>query len=249
MKPLNQSAEDRLPIPEGRIYSDHKGGFEATRARLKSGVLGIWAQFLGFDGIGVEASISAKQSESDTYKFAGVDTEYFFPSPTYISRSMELSDVQDYLKGSNYKKPVYLITGLRVARGASVHLKEGTEISAKTEAGLNNLGATNIKAGPRIEGSRDNSTVISFTESSDIVVGVQCVKLYYKTGWLSGEKKLHDQLYTSGATFVDDSGSGQQERTDNYVLVQPENYDLPGHVSRVQIDDEEVKEETWIVPA
>jgi hypothetical protein len=249
MRPLNQSTESRVPIPEEGISLDHKGGFEATRTQLKSGALGIWAQFVGVDGIGAELGILAKRSESDMYKFTSVDTEYFFPSPTYISQSMELSDVQDYLKGSKYKKPVYLITGLKVARGASIHLKGETEISAKTEAGVNNPGGKNIKAGPRVEGSLENCTVSSFTESSDIVVGIQCLKLYYKTGWLRSEKKLNDELYTSGAIFIDDSDNKGQEWTRNYNLAKPEDYNLPGYVSKGQLDDDETKEETWIVPA
>lgn len=248
MRPLNQSVESRLPIPKDQIYSDHKGGFEATRARLKSGVLGLWAQFIGVDGIGAEASISAERSDKDMYKFASVDTEYFFPSPSYVSECMELSEVQDYLKGYNYKKPVYLITGLKVAKGASVRLEKVTKVLAKAEVGLNNPGGTNIQAGPRVEGTLENSLVSTFAESSDIVAGIQCLKLYYKTGWLGGEKKLKEQLYTSGATFVDDEGNKQQRRSDNYIVVSPEDYNLPGYVCRTQRCDEEEKE-TWIVPA
>ena len=248
MRPLNQNAESRLSIPKEEIYLDHKGAFEATRAQLKSGVLGLWAKFIGIDGIGAEASISAERSDNDTYKFAGVDTEYFFPSARYVSQCMELSDVQDYLKGYNYKKPVYLITGLKVAKGASVRLEEGTKVSAKAEIGLNNPGGTNIQAGPKAEGTVENSTMFAFKESSDIVVGIQCLKLYYKTPWLSGEKKLKEELYTSGATFVSDEGHKQQQSTENYILAGPEDYNLPGYVCRGQTYLEG-KEETWIVPA
>lgn len=247
MRPLNQSAEDRVPIPEGQIHLDYKGGFEATRARLKNGELGIWAQFIGLNGIGAEASISAKKDENDTYKFAGIDTEYFFPSPTYISQCMELPDVQDYLKGGNYKKPVFLITGLKVAKGTSVHLEEGTKFSAMAEIGLNNPGGTNTKAGPRIKRILDNSRSISFTESSDIVVGIQCLKVHYKTGLFSSGKKLSDELYTSGATFVD--SRHKEEQRDNYVVAIPGNYNLPGHITQGQIEIEGGQEETWIVPA
>jgi hypothetical protein len=182
------------------------------------------------------------------YKFASVDIEYFFPSPTYVSQCMELSDVQDYLKGYNYKKPVYLITGLKVAKGASVRLEKVTKVWAKAEVGLNNPGGTNIQAGPRVECTLENSPVFAFTESSDIVVGVQCLKLYYKTSWLIGEKKLKEELYTSGATFVDDEGNKQQQRPDNYRVVSPEDYNLPGYVCWSQRYDEEKEEETWIVP-
>jgi hypothetical protein len=247
MRPLNQNADSRLPIPKVQIYPDHKGGFEAMRVQLKSGELGLWAKFIGIDGIGAEASISAERSDNDMYKFASVDTEYFFPSPAYVSQCMELSDVQDYLKGYNYKKPVYLITGLKVAKGASVRLEKVTKVLAKAEVGLNSPGGTNIQAGPRVEGTLENSPVFAFTESSDIVVGIQCLKLYYKTSWLGGEKKLKEELYTSDATFVDDEGNKQQQRPDNYIVVSFEDYNLSGYVCRSQRYDEG-KEETWIVP-
>jgi hypothetical protein len=245
MRPLNQSAESRLPIP--KVFPDHKGGFEATRAQLKSGKLGLWAEFIGIDGIGAEASISAERSDNDMYKFASVDTEYFFPPPTYISQCMELSNVQDYLRGDNYKKPVYLITGLKVAKGASVRLEKVTKVVAKAKVGLHNPGGTNIQAGPRVEGTIENSPVFAFTESSDIVVGIQCFKLYYNTSWLGGEKKLKEEFYTNGATFVDDESNKKQQRPDNYIYVSPEDYNLPGYVCRSERYDEE-KEETWIIP-
>ncbi|RFU77425.1 major facilitator superfamily mfs-1 [Trichoderma arundinaceum] len=43
MRPLNQSAESRIPIINDQKYHDQKGGFEANRLKLKSGTLGIWA--------------------------------------------------------------------------------------------------------------------------------------------------------------------------------------------------------------
>lgn len=65
MRPLNQGESQRIAIPEK--YSDHKGGFTATREKLKSGELGLWAKFMGLEGIGGEASVSAERSDSDKY--------------------------------------------------------------------------------------------------------------------------------------------------------------------------------------
>jgi hypothetical protein len=62
MRPLNQR-DQRIAFPEK--FSDHKGGFTATRERLKSGELGIWAKFMGLHGVGGEASISAERSDFD----------------------------------------------------------------------------------------------------------------------------------------------------------------------------------------
>ncbi|KAH8702321.1 hypothetical protein BGW36DRAFT_114414 [Talaromyces proteolyticus] len=208
MRPLNQNAESRIPIPADQIYFDYKGGFEATRIQLKSGGLGLWAEFIGIDGIGAEASISVDRNDSDKYKFESVQTMYFFPRPSYISQCIQISDVQDYLEGHNYKKPVYLITGLKVAKGVSLQIEKIRKAAVKAEVGLNNPGGSNTSIGPRIEGNVANSPVFSFAESSDIVVGLQCLKLYYKIGWFGSPKKLKEELVMNDATFVSDENKG-----------------------------------------
>lgn len=65
MRPLNQKEAHRIAISEKFI--DHKGGFEATREKLKSGEFGLWAKFIGLEGIGGEAGISVETSDSDRY--------------------------------------------------------------------------------------------------------------------------------------------------------------------------------------
>ena len=65
MRPLNQDVDQRISIP--KTYPDHKAAFSATRTRLRSGELGIWAKFMGIHGIGAEASVSAERSDNDTY--------------------------------------------------------------------------------------------------------------------------------------------------------------------------------------
>jgi hypothetical protein len=138
---------------------------------------------------------------------------------------------------------------LKVAKGVSVRLEEGTKVAAKATVGLNQPGGMNIQAGPRVEGTRESSTVHGFTESSDIVVGIQCLKLYYKTGWSHGKRTVVDELYMSGATFVEDDGHNEQLQTNNYVFASSEDYNLPGHTRRTGAGTEEEEEETWIVPA
>ncbi|EHK42507.1 hypothetical protein TRIATDRAFT_7449, partial [Trichoderma atroviride IMI 206040] len=186
MRPLNHGKDKdgnakRIAIDTDDIYLDHKGGFEATRWRLKSGELGLWAKCVGVDGLGGEASISGKRSENDTYKFDSVDTEYFYPSPAYISQCMGLSDVKEYMEVTKYRKAVYLVTGLKVDKGASVRFEANNEIRGRLEAGLNNPKFPPIQLGPRAEGSVENKPVDNFKESSDILVGIQCLKIYYKS--------------------------------------------------------------------
>jgi hypothetical protein len=251
MRPLNSGKDKegkhkRIDINKDDIYLDHKGGFEATRSRLKSGEFGFWAKLIGVDGIGGEASISASRSETDTYKFNSVDTEFFYPSPNYISQCMGLSDVEDYIKGWEYKKPVYLVTGIKVAKGVSVRVEGAAKMEGKLELGLN---CCEIQAGPRAEAKVENKPVSVFTASSDIVVGIQCLKIYYKTSWFGGGKQRREEVYTHSATFLDnDNRELQKEQPHNFIVAGLEDYKNPFFVAHQQPTEEGEEDEIWILP-
>ncbi|KAL6862101.1 hypothetical protein J3F83DRAFT_746717 [Trichoderma novae-zelandiae] len=139
------------------------------------------------------------------------------PSPKYIVQCMEIPDVKDFLKGCNYRKPVYLVTGLKVAKGVSVCLNhtQVRKASGKAVMSLNSL------AGPEITHADEKSLTTEFTESSVIVVGIQCLKLYCKSSWLEGGKdvKLGDTHHTQGAVFVDDEENNEDHAVGAFVNV------------------------------
>jgi hypothetical protein len=253
MRPLNHEKDKdgkakRIVLPEEEVYLDHKGGFEATRSKLESSELGIWARFLVVDGIGGEASFQAKRSQNDTYKFESVDTEYFYPTPSYISQCLALSDVEEYMKSRDYKKPVYFVMGLKVAKGVSVRLEGVSEVELKLELGLNNPGGSNIQAGPRVGGKIENKPVSAFTESSDIVVGIQCLKIAYKTGWFSEARKLTTEVY-SGGTFLGDDGKKQNEvQFGSLDAMAPEDYNNCNFAAQRQATEQGKEDEIWMLP-
>lgn len=255
MRPLNHGKDKdgnakRIVIDKDEIYTDHKGGFVATRWRLKSGELGLWAKCLGVNGLGGEARISGKRSENDTYKFDSVDTEYFYPSPSYISQCMGLSDVKEYTEVTKYKKAVYLVTGLKVAKGAAVRLEADSEINGKLEVALNNPGSAPVQLGPRAEGSVEDKPVDDFKESSDIVVGLQCLKIYYKSSLFSAGKQMKDVVYTDGATFLGDEQIKKQEVLfEDLVFAVPEDYDSSKVSAHSQVMGEGKEDEIWILPS
>ncbi|KAL6900067.1 hypothetical protein GGI43DRAFT_406227 [Trichoderma evansii] len=254
MYPLNHGKDKngnakRIAIDKDDIYTDHKGGFEATRWRLKSGELGLWAKCVGVDGLGGGASTSGKCSENDTYKFDSVDTEYFYPSPSYISQCMGLSDVKEYTEVTKYKKAVYLVTGVKVAKGASVRLEADSEIIGKLEVNMNNPVLASVQLGPRAGGRVQEKPVDDFEESSDIVVGIQCLKIYYKSSLFGAGKKLKDVVYTDGATFLGDEIKKQEVLFEDLVFAAPEDYDNSKFSAHSQVIEEGEDDEMWILPA
>lgn len=247
MRPFNQSRKSRIEIPPGNIYTDHKSGFEATRARLKAGELGIWAKFVGVDGVGAEAKVSAERSENDVYKFENVETTFFYPESTYVSKSMELSDVKDYLSATDYKKPVFLVTGLKVANGISVQHNKSTQVAAVANVGINNPEVVGVQAGPGASFGVENSPGYSFSSSSDIVVGIQCSKVYYKASWLGGGRKLKEEMYLTGAVFHDDdSDNFDSPEFDNHVNAEEDDFDQS--TNELVFETAVGRREPWLVP-
>ncbi|KAI0098773.1 hypothetical protein GGR51DRAFT_537425 [Nemania sp. FL0031] len=239
MRPLNQGPAQRIDIAER--HEDNKTGFRATRKRLKNGEFGLWAKFAGFEGIGGELNLSMDPSDSDTYKVDSIKTEYFYPSRQYVSACLALPDVDDYLKGSRYKKPVYIITGIKVGHGVEVKLERQATIKGALEVGLNSPIGANIKIGPQVQATLAHERVDDFAKSSDIVIGIQCIKIYHQRSLMFGQTKVKTEYVTSGATFYGEKKESTEQPTE-FLWVGPEDYEKLGWVTCTEGD------EIWVSP-
>lgn len=65
--------------------------------------------------------VNSSSNEEDVYTIKIVETESMWlakkAAKDYIKRYVEGEDVREYLKGGNYRHPVFMITGVKVARG------------------------------------------------------------------------------------------------------------------------------------
>ena len=144
-EPINEDCHVR--IPPARLFCSHQRGFTATRSSLASGEYGVWAKFLGIADVGGELSWAAERSAEDVYAFRAIDTIYFHPSQDCLERSMDQDDVKDYVAGSGFG-PVYMVTGLKTARGPSVKMSKGRKLAATVEMGLQQPGGLPVELGP-----------------------------------------------------------------------------------------------------
>jgi hypothetical protein len=93
-------------------------------------------------------------------------TSSFYPTESYILQSIRNPDVQDYLQGSHRKKRLYMVTGVRIARGAkirTVYRREGS-ISVPNTVGSGVPAALSTTVTASVQ---DES--ISWTKGADIV--------------------------------------------------------------------------------
>ncbi|KAJ9133330.1 hypothetical protein NKR23_g10838 [Pleurostoma richardsiae] len=160
---------------------DIKDGFTATRAKLLSGELGFFAKVLALVGIGVGASIFYHKSSSDVLSFAKLVTVTFDPTDDYIAETMKLADINIFLANTEYKKPLYLITGLKIGQQGSMQSMTTTAIGGGAEAAAGPPGLP-VEAGARLNVARATQEGIAFTNSTDFIVAFRVRKVTFKHG-------------------------------------------------------------------
>lgn len=210
--PINLDCHIRIPHIE--MFCNHQKGFTTTKSRMVSGEYGVWAKAVGT--VGGELSQALERSAEDVYNFRGIDTIYFKPSQKYMEDSMNKDDVSEYTRGSK-NKSIYMVTGLKTARGPSVMLCKSGSSKAKIQIGLQQPAGLPIEVGPKFKYSKETIQEMGFEDSTDFIIGIRVMKLMFKKHWLlrSPDRHLLFKEHYKGATMVDDEKS---EKGDNEVI-------------------------------
>ncbi|KAK1237848.1 hypothetical protein MKX08_002427, partial [Trichoderma sp. CBMAI-0020] len=202
--PLNKSETEYEPVPDSEVYTPNpEKGFHATRQQLIAGKFGVWAEALGLSGVGGHASVAGERSNKETFSCGDIVTTYFDPTDEWVVKCLAAKAVQDYIVGSGYRKPVFIITGLKVATNLVFGSEAMQTANTDTKIGVSMPHAP-VTVG--IEGSMnaEKNQSLGF-QSSDIVVGFRVRKYQYKRkSPFSRERKLVGELFTKGAEMFDD---------------------------------------------
>jgi hypothetical protein len=198
LEPIN--IRDHLPAP-GVFAPTIKKGFSSTSTRLLGGELGLWAQVAA--SIGLKFNLSFDSSADNMITVEELETHCFNPPQEYVESVIGLPEVQEYVTTSEFKVPIYMITGLKVARGAS--MCGGTKRSSKGTTAIDALGEL-ARVGP---GARLQHATIdreSFEGSTDFVLAFRVQRIRFKR--VEGAFQIRDaKTYTRGAKMLGDTVS------------------------------------------
>ncbi|CAN9329604.1 unnamed protein product [Alternaria alternata] len=196
--PLNE--DDVQPLAASETYTHTATGFSATRSQLNEAGFRLWAKLTELVPVGVDASANRKSDSTDVFTIKTVDTIYFLPSKKYLDASLKSVDVKRFLEASRWGASVFIITGLKVARGAGIStykLKEKKD-AGEASASLNALSAP-IGIGAVAGRETVSEEATSIESLGDFVLGYQLRKILYKKG-----KPIKHEAYNVGATFDSD---------------------------------------------
>jgi len=245
--PLNRLS--RLPIPAADLLPpDVKTDFTATRRTLLSGRLGLHAILLaalGLPGAATDASLALSRTTEDVISAARLETLEFLPSDAFVRDAMTLQpDVRAYLDGSASGRrpppPLYMVTGLKVVRGASVRSEAGSAAEGGLGVGLP-LGSATARV---LDFSRTRAEGMSFEGSTDFVLAFRVNKVLYRKG------VFEHRLSQKGASMMDEQRPDQVENSEVVVGGVGEDYEVDEELYDeedvlVEKDDEDME---WMVP-
>ncbi|KAK7917297.1 hypothetical protein PG985_010905 [Apiospora marii] len=244
---------NRIAIPEAnQTPVDAKQGFSATRRDLLAGRLGLWASFLGTIGLplGIEAGVALERHSDEVLLVDTLETHEILATDNLVRQTVKLPGVRTYLqaatersgpfRGGRKSTSVYMVTGLKIARGASLKSEKGSLAEAT-------LGLTSELADvqPLIKLSQQRTRGFGFEYSTPFVVAFRVRKIM----WARGGDDVSHRLWTKSASMMDD-GSDPKNRdgsVENVVSWDDDGSEElgDGEVALCREDDEGIR---WIVP-
>lgn len=200
---LNESAAPTVPRSLLRRREEAPWSWTREFAISRSG--GVFASFLQFTGIGGDVQHTVDGAHTDVYNAERLVTEEFAPDAEYIQAILQDEGVQEAFVGPSGKKRVYMITGLKIAYGATkatdvmrmrgIHAHIGIDASAM---------AVPVTMGPT--GHWSSSVRESQSAGrSDFVFGFKLRLLKYK------KSQVKHKAYDQGAQY----GLGHDVVVDN----------------------------------
>ncbi|KAL7930205.1 hypothetical protein V8C35DRAFT_313802, partial [Trichoderma chlorosporum] len=251
---LTTVEEETLKTNYPRVEMITDEGRSIVRSAGHDFSMAIWSQFLQ----NISAKVSGERSVNTqaTYTMKALETTYFVTDPSLgvIEARLRAPRVQAVIKASNipgFRHPVYMVTGLMVAKGfAAVQEKARTKTGEVSASGdiLTPAGGVGLGAGTTSSSTTEQSDTWKTVE--DIIFAYQLLKIEVK-GWRGARVEYDEFRHNAAFLSKDDSESGSEsdgEDTDDeiegQVTVCVAGLDnlSPSSLGGVQIEQVELKE-------
>lgn len=208
--PLNLSSIIPIP-PASLIAATSKHNWEWHREKTREGKVGIWTRFLQVV-LGIEADVGMNWNivNDEVYKFERMESQSFTPEEAYVTEALKAPSIMRFLEKSSFKKPVYMVTGIRVAYGAKVKSVFKRGYGGQAKIGVDGTGSgVPVSIGPELEVQNSNKTGTEFDGGSDFVFAFQLTRISFK----GKTRDLDVEAYNKGSML----GIKQKDKTKDGV--------------------------------
>ncbi|KAI0452815.1 hypothetical protein F5B21DRAFT_319035 [Xylaria acuta] len=197
LDPVNRKC--RLPIDKDDlkdIASWQK--FSSTRSELLSGRFGLWTTFLALLGVplGVGIGLFLERRSNDVIIAPELQTHEFFVTDEYVRNVLGQDPVKSYMKRRNYRIPVYMVTGLKIAKGGAT---VNPDVTTKIDGAVGVTGPEGVVAAePLFQYIRNRTEGVAFDSKTDFILGFRVERIVF-----DGENFKDHKLSTMGASMLD----------------------------------------------
>ncbi|KAI0405373.1 hypothetical protein F4802DRAFT_180071 [Xylaria palmicola] len=200
----------RGPSPHSDVFSSSQTRVVFSAEKLRAGKFGIFTRFLNLVlGLGVDATAGWELNDTSRFTFETLDATQFQPDEDYLRACVAAEPVRRYLAKSRYRKPVYVITGLKTASGARAESRRTRAVNAGLSAEADATAWSGVPVGGGLEAAgrvRDRGTV-AWEGASDFVFAFRVQKIMVaKTGGVASAED-----YKKGA-LLDNAPEQREER-------------------------------------
>ncbi|KAF3074331.1 hypothetical protein CFAM422_003353 [Trichoderma lentiforme] len=189
---LFSKASSFLPIPAEYIrdFGERKNVTITIESKLNASFT-AWGKL---NGTPVTAKGHAETNKETTKKWIlqKLESESFLPDLEYVREILNKGDVPDATKWWKLQRRIFLVTGVRIARGASVSATDSHKNSVGIKVGVDGITqSVPVQAGLGAAIGRQTEQTEKAEESSDFVFAYRL----HEITWIAGVDK---HVYTGG---------------------------------------------------
>lgn len=156
-----------------------------------------------------------------------METSFFEPTEEYLKVAVNVPSVIEVLEKQGYKKPFFMITGVKVVSGASKAVstkKHGFGGDFSAQGDLTGAGAPGVSPGGRVGYDRDRSEHVEWESAEPYVFAFRLREVYYRQG-----TTLESRAYTRGALYskeneenANEASSKEEEKAETQIRMMAE---------------------------
>jgi hypothetical protein len=182
----------------------------------------LWGEINGAPLAGKLYGETKKESEAK-WLLKKLETETFLPDLEYVEKILKAGDVPTAIKWWKLRRRIFLVTGVRIARGATISASDVDKSSVggalKGDGSTQNIPA---KGGFDVNMGHDTKQVETVEESSDFVFAYRL----HEINWIAG---LDKKAYTDGDTQAISDDDAEKLNPDELADEEDEDESITGY--------------------
>jgi hypothetical protein len=198
-----------LPLPESGVERSYQSSVEAASYTALGGSFKIWAD-VSMLPIGGDLGGKFLNLKNVSWHFDRLETEIMVPRLLDVQTAISKEEVvaQINRKKFDFKRRLYMVTGVRIARGARLFQSDSRMVGGKVAASadLSVFSAVPLKSGSAVDFSSTKIANYSFNDASDFIYAYRVCEIHYG-------KDVYTKPFNKGDTFGLDHG-GDDESSD-----------------------------------